>query len=383
MNITVIGAGIWGCWTAYLLQKAGAKVTLVDMWGPGNARAGSGGASRIIRLVYGADQIYVDMTQTSYELWGELENEVYEDLYQETGVLWMFAEDDTRYLEDSRTRIAHHGHRIENLSHQEAAERYPQISFDGISHIFLEEKAGLLYANLCCKVLARELQHQGGTYLRGEARWNRSKKWVEVAEAKWEADRYVFACGPWNRKLFPEVFGKISDTSRHEVYYVAVPNDQASLYSHPHMPCWFEYNPNSPMFYGKPFHLSKGFKIAYDERSTLFDPDTDHRSTTPEILERSLAYLAKRFPGLAGKPLIEQRVCQYENSLDGHFIMTPHPDHEKLILLGGSSGHGFKVGPAVGKMAKEFLLESKAFPELFGLSRFDQEVEKTSQFLGK
>lgn len=381
MKVTVIGAGIWGCWTAYLLQKAGVEVTLVDMWGPGNARAGSGGASRIIRLVYGADQVYVDMTQTSYELWEELEQSVYENLYQETGVLWMFADEDTSYLEASRSRIAQFGHRIHNLSHQEATQRYPQISFEGISRIFLEEKAGLLFANLCCKVLTREFQQLGGKFVWGEAHWNRARRWVEVSGDTLEADRYVFACGPWNQKLFPEVFQGISDTSRHEVYYLAVPNDQVSPYAYPAMPCWFEYNRNSPMFYGKPFHLGKGFKIAYDERSTPFDPDTSHRSTTPELLERSLKYVAKRFPGLAGRPLIEQRVCQYENSLDGHFIMAPHPDYGELVLLGGSSGHGFKVGPAVGKMTREYLLEGKGFPELFGLGRFGSAVERTSQFL--
>ena len=381
MNITVIGAGIWGCWSAYLLQKAGAQVTLVDMWGPGNARAGSGGASRIIRLVYGADEIYVDMTERSYQLWEELEKRVYEKLYQETGVLWMFGEADTSYLEASRARITHYGHAIRDLNMEEAEKAYPQISFEGIHRVFFEEKAGFLYANLCCKVLAREFQQIGGIFCLGEAQWNEKNGQLHLNGKPHSSDRYVFACGPWNRKLFPEVWGPISHTSRHEVYYIAVPNTQAYRYAPPHFPCWFEYNSNSPLFYGKPFHLNKGFKIAYDERSTSFDPDTDSRSTTPALLKRSLEYLSKRFPGLKDMPLVEQRVCQYENSLDGHFIMTPHPKFDQVILLGGSSGHGFKVGPAVGEMVQRHLIEDIAFPGHFSLDRFQNDVLQGSQFV--
>lgn len=379
MNITVIGAGIWGCWSAYLLQQAGAQVTLVDMWGPGNARAGSGGTSRIIRLVYGADEIYVDMTQRSYELWEELEASIYETIYQETGVLWMFGGSDTSYLEASRSRIAHHGYAIQDLTLASAKERFPAISFEGIQHVYLEEKAGYLYANQCCEILAREFQQIGGTFLIGEATWDPDKGHFQVNGQALHSDQYVCACGPWNRKIFPNWLGPYTHTSRHEVYYLAVPNNQVQLYAS--LPCWFEYRADSPMFYGKPFQFNKGFKIAYDERSTSFDPDRSSRATTPKLLERSQAYLAKRFPGLAGRPLVEQRVCQYENSLDGHFIMSQHPDYPHLTLVGGSSGHGFKVGPAVGEMVSEHLLKKKAFPSLFSLDRFHHTSKQGSQFL--
>ena len=51
--VVVIGAGAFGGWTALELRRRGARVTLIDAWGPGHARASSGGETRIIRATYG------------------------------------------------------------------------------------------------------------------------------------------------------------------------------------------------------------------------------------------------------------------------------------------------------------------------------------------
>src|SRR5437660_8139962 len=52
-DIVVIGAGGWGSFTALNLLKRGAKVTLVDAYGPGNARSTSGDETRGVRSSYG------------------------------------------------------------------------------------------------------------------------------------------------------------------------------------------------------------------------------------------------------------------------------------------------------------------------------------------
>ncbi len=61
------------------------------------------------------------------------------------------------------------------------------------------------------------------------------------------------------------------------------------------------------------------------------------------------AFLAERFPALAAAPLVECRVCQYENTSTGDFLIDRHPDFDNVWLVGGGSGHGFKHGPAVGE----------------------------------
>ena len=92
---------------------------------------------------------------------------------------------------------------------------------------------------------------------------------------------------------------------------------------------------------------------------------------TPERLKAARQYLAFRFPGLKDAPLVEARVCQYENSPDEHFIIDRHPTAENTWLVGGGSGHGFKHGPAVGELVAQLVLAGAATPPEFRLSRLD------------
>ena len=94
MKIAVIGSGIWGACTAYHLNKAGADVDLYDMWGAGNSRSGSGGASRIIRLAYGDDKIYTELTNNSFDFWEKLSKESERKLYDDCLLYTSDAADD-------------------------------------------------------------------------------------------------------------------------------------------------------------------------------------------------------------------------------------------------------------------------------------------------
>src|SRR5258708_13874647 len=68
-RVAVVGAGAFGGWTALHLLGLGARVDLIDSWGPGNARSSSGGDTRVIRAIYGPDRVYVEMVRRAYELW--------------------------------------------------------------------------------------------------------------------------------------------------------------------------------------------------------------------------------------------------------------------------------------------------------------------------
>ena len=68
-HVAVIGAGAFGGWTALHLLRRGARVTLLDGWGPGNSRSSSGGETRIIRGTYGPNGIYTKMAARALQLW--------------------------------------------------------------------------------------------------------------------------------------------------------------------------------------------------------------------------------------------------------------------------------------------------------------------------
>ncbi|PYX04317.1 MAG: hypothetical protein DMG86_00555 [Acidobacteria bacterium] len=73
LHVAVIGAGAFGGWTALHLLRRGARVTLLDAWGPGNSRASSGGETRVIRGTYGPNQPYTKMAVRARQLWQENE----------------------------------------------------------------------------------------------------------------------------------------------------------------------------------------------------------------------------------------------------------------------------------------------------------------------
>ena len=383
MKVAVIGAGIWGACSAYHLKKEGADVELYDMWGPGNARSGSGGASRIIRLTYGNDKIYTELTNKSFAFWKELSNKSERELYNENGMLWLVSQNDSSYVTNSSKHIQNCGHTLEEISIEKAKNIYPNINFEDINQVFFEKKAGTLMASRCCKNVVREYQKNGGKIKIGEVKIDEenlnTKNSISFNGKTIDADKYIIACGPWNRILLPNMLQKLTYISRQEVYYFSVPNNQAKSFNLNSMPCWLDLNEDNPSYYGIPFHLNKGFKIAYDERTTLFDPDESDRIPLPELVDRTKSYLYHRFPKLKGLPITEARVCQYENSLDGNFIINHHENNNNVLVLSGSSGHGFKMGPGLGELVRNIVLENKEIPEFFNIQRLVSN-NKSSQY---
>src|SRR5574341_1189977 len=93
-HVVVVGAGAFGGWTALYLRRRGARVTLLDAWGPGNSRASSGGDTRVIRGTYGPRRIYTHMAARALALWKEHERRWRRGLYRAIGVLWLVEDDD-------------------------------------------------------------------------------------------------------------------------------------------------------------------------------------------------------------------------------------------------------------------------------------------------
>jgi len=181
------------------------------------------------------------------------------------------------------------------------------------------------------------------------------------------ADRYVFACGPWLGKVFPDVMGDKIRPTRQEVFFFGTAAGDVR-FNPEKMPIWVDHGER--FFYGFPVVARRGFKIADDTRGPLFDPTNGQREASAEGLASARQHLGLRFPALKDAPLLESRVCQYENSPDQNFIMDRHPRAANVWLLGGGSGHGFKHGPAVGEMVAALVMTEKAPNPLFALSRF-------------
>lgn len=360
-RVTVVGAGAFGSWTALHLQRLGARVTLVDAWGPGNTRSSSGGETRVIRAIYGRDRIYVEMVKRSYELWLQLDP----SLYVETGALWLHRGDDA-YVRSSVPILGELGFPVDPISLDDARRRYPQIEFGGVKSVWLERRAGALSARRACGVVRDLFVKNGGTY---------STMYVDPAKPI-DADAVVFACGPWLGTLFPDVLGDAIRPTRQEVFYFGTPRG-SDRYQPGHFPIWIDFGER--IFYGFPDIRGRGFKLADDTRGELFDPTHGDRKPSEEAITRARRLLAERFPELAKAPLLAAEICQYENSPDGHLILDKHPSMKNVWLAGGGSGHGFKLSPALGEMVANAVLGRMAPPEMFALARL-ADAKRSTQF---
>jgi len=356
-HVVVVGAGAFGGWTALHLLRNGARVTLVDAWGPGNARASSGGETRVIRGTYGPDQIYVDWVVRSFAQWRELEKTAGQQLYHPTGVLWMFREDDA-YARSSAPLVRQAGMKLEPIELAEAARRFPQVRFAGVRHAWWEDEAGFLLARRGCAAVLAQCRAQGAQYRELAVRpvtpdGDRVGAVTLSDGSTLQGDAFVFAGGPWMGKLLPGTVGARVRPSRQELHYFGTPAGD-SRWDEAKMPVWIDFADH--IFYGIPGNEWRGFKVADDTRGESFDPESGERRPTDASLLRARVLLAERFPDLARAPLLLAEVCQDENSPDGHYLLGPVPGVRNAWMAGGGSGHGYKLGPAVGEHMAQLVL---------------------------
>jgi sarcosine oxidase len=364
-DFIVVGAGVFGAWTAWTLRRKGHQVLLLDAWGPAHSRASSGGETRLTRTEYGADPLYTRWAWESLVEWHALSERHESPIFHETGALFLYAEDDPsidRSIAIQRSLEIP----IEKIPAGEMTKRWPQIDFDGTALGVMQPTMGVLMARRSVQALVGEFVKAGGVFRQVAVDPPRSGRSsldaiTGTGGETLRAERFIFACGPWLPKLFPEVVGARIVPTRQEVYFFA-PAAGDTRFGAARLPAWVDAS-NKAFPYGFPDLENRGFKIALDERGPRFDPDSSDRAITDQGLRNVRTYLARRFPDLAKRPLSESRVCQYENSDNGDLLIDRHPAWDDAWLVGGGSGHGFKHGPAVGRYVADLVLGSgKAEP---------------------
>jgi sarcosine oxidase len=174
---------------------------------------------------------------------------------------------------------------------------------------------------------------------------------------------------PWLKRIFPRAIGNLIQPTKQDIFFFGPPKGD-DRFSDPKLPVWGDHHGH--FYYGIPGSDRRGFKIADDTRGPDFDPTHGERIVDTHTLREMREYLAFRFPGLKNAPLIETRVCQYEQTADSHFIIDRLPANQNCWVVGGGSGHGFKHGPAIGEMVAESILKERETRALWSLSRFGE-----------
>ena len=376
-HVAVVGAGVFGAWTAHYLLEAGHRVTLIEAHGPAHSRASSGGESRMTRAAYGKDAIYARMATDSLAAWKTLSLAAGLPIFHQSGVLFFSAAHDA-YLSDSLAVAKRLGLPTETLSNAEMTRRYPMIDFSKIVTGLIEPGFGALMARRSVQTLVGRFVRGGGQWRHASARPGSSAggklSSLRLSDNSLvEADQFVFALGPWLGKLVPALLADRIFATRQEVFFFAAPAGDRR-FGPDAMPGWADMN-GGDLYYGFPDLEGRGVKFARDTHGVRVDPDTQSRVPTEAALAEIIAFRDRRFPLLRGALLTESRVCQYENSSNGDFLIDRHPQMANVVLVGGGSGHGFKHGPEVGRIAAALALSTGPQPE----PRFTLATKATTQ----
>jgi glycine/D-amino acid oxidase-like deaminating enzyme len=324
-----------------------------------------------MRGAYGPNQPYTKLAARAMELWKEHETRWKQNFFHRTGVLWM-VEGDGEFERGSLPMLKDAGISFEQLSASDLALRWKQINFEKVEWGIWEPHSGYLLARASAQAVVEHFVAEGGEYRQSTVAG------VDLEGGDWKgltlsdgskviADRYVFACGPWLGKLFPKTVGPHFIATKQDVFFFGTPTGDYR-YDEGNLPVWADHSDH--FMYGIPGNQNRGFKLADDTRGKEFDPTSGQRLVDTDRLAEARRYLAYRFPGMREAPLVETRVCQYENTTDYNFIVDRHPANANAWIVGGGSGHGFKHGPALGEMVARLVLKDESGEALYRLARF-------------
>jgi glycine/D-amino acid oxidase-like deaminating enzyme len=385
-DVVVIGAGAFGGWTAFWLRRMGARVTLVDAYGPGNSRATSGDETRGVRSSYGDrpyPELWVGWAREAMTRWKAFDEEwsrpMKTRLFFTTGDLILRQQDEpfTQRTREwwKRLGVPHHVLSPDDV----VRDRSSVIALEDINVVLYEPDAGVVRARRACEVVAEAFRQEGGTVLIGTAvREDREGGRLEGLQlaapgAHLRAQTYVFALGPWFPKYWPALMGERVRTPMGYVHYFGTPPGD-DRFTVPNMPSW-----NFPGVTGWPALPvdNRGFRVRWrGERS--FDPDVSQRAFDRRHDRLARRLLEERFPLLRRAPVLETRACHYEISASRTFIIDRHPQMENVWIAGGGSAEGFKFGPVVGEYVAKRVLGDESDQEVaesFSLKMSDPVTE--------
>jgi len=380
-DIVVIGAGAFGGWTALYLQRLGARVTLVDTWGPGNARATSGDETRGIRSSYGdrgdRSELWCRWARESIRRWKiwdeEWGRELRMRLFFTTGDIILRANAQDNFINETRKVWDKLVTPYELLSIAEVNYRWSAINTNGMNVGLFEPEAGVARARRSCEAVAEVVRYHGGELITALAHPGSHEKGVlkDITLRPGRplvADKFVFACGPWLSKVFPAMQDRMR-TPMGTVFYFGTPAGDAR-FGHPNMPSW-----NFPGVTGWPSPPIdyRGLRVRTGGGRGS-DPDTSERWADQSLFVRARQFVADKFPALAGAPIVQTHSCHYESSVSRNFIIDQHPDWSNVWISGCGNAEGFKFGPVVGEYTARRVLGLEKEPSLIEAFQYPQQT---------
>jgi len=345
-----------GAAAACELAREGASVALIDQSTLPNPQAASFDHSKVFRLAY-PDRFYVSLAVDALKRWQALEDETATKLFTRSGAL-LIGKHRPSFETQCYDAVRSLSLDAEMLDRDQVAARFPQFNVEAFSYGVFDPTGAILHSEAALRAMIDLAKRRGVEVIENRyvTRVERSGSSVVVKSSgsDFEFDCAMMASGPWARKLLPFLSSKLTTTRQEIVYFK--PAKAAKSFEPGVFPIFLEMDSG---FYGFPIHNAGAMKIANHHKGAEVDPDFRDDRVDERFIESCRGFFAEFIPALADASVTDTRVCVYNNTPDDDFIIDWHPQLERVLIVSGFSGHGFKFGPAIGRIASELLLSNR------------------------
>lgn len=370
-RVAVVGTGTAGSMALWALARRGVPAVGFDTYAPGHDRGAAGGESRIFRTAYKEGAAYVPLLQRAYELWLELERTASVPLLTLSGGLTLGASDDP----DVRTVIdcaEKFGLDHEILDPAEAARRYPEHRVREGEVAVLDRAAGVLRPEPAVLAAATTAEQLGATVRRYSpvraVTPHTDHVVVRTDSGEETFDHVVLAPGGW--ATAQDLLGYVQ-LEAHQITTCWFPAREPERYALSRMPIVIRCGTPGFSCFPAVDGVSIKVSIHHAERPHVPTPDDLPRSAPDDVLHAARDTVRALMPGLHPDPI---RIGTYADCFtpDHHGLVGHLPGQPNMTVLGGFSGHGFKLSPAIGEVAAELVLDGGTTREIAHLdpSRF-------------
>lgn len=359
-HTVIVGAGIFGVTAALALRKRGHAVTLLDPGPLPHPLAESTDISKVVRLDYGADELYMSLMEPALDGWRRWNQAWGEPLFHEVGVTFLARSplEPGGFERESYELLLRRGHRPERLDAAAIRARFPAWSTGAFVDGYFNPEGGYAESGRVVSRLLREAEAAGTTLLPLQTFSHLIERGSRVAGvmtregSAFPADQVIMAAGSWTPHALPFMRAHLRSVGQ-PVFHL-LPLDPAPFMA-PRFPV-FGADISRTGYYGFPVNQDGVVKIANHGVGRAMHPEAKERAVTPEEEAHLRAFLRETFPALEEAPIVYTRVCVYGDTWDEHFWIARDPDRQGLVVAAGGSGHGFKFAPVLGDLIADAAL---------------------------